>query len=127
MDGILSDGRVGRLWMCKRHGGHALGLHIREKQNSGAWLDLLVEFRAAVEIDPAMDKVDLSNVMTSGTLEGTKRDIECTICDAKRTWYMGEAALERFSESRRRRIAPSAFGTSPILGQSQDGGGSAGV
>lgn len=105
MDGILSDGRVGRLWMCKRHGGHALGLHIREKQESGAWLDLLVEFRAAVEVDPAIGKMDLANVMTSGTLEGTKRDIECTICESKRTWYMGEAAFERWMESRKMRNA----------------------
>lgn len=103
MDGILADGRIGKLWMCKKHNGHALGLHIREKQESGAWLDLLVEFRAAVEVDHTLERVDLSNVMTSGTLEGTKRGIECTICESKRTWYMGEAALERWMDARKNR------------------------
>jgi hypothetical protein len=100
MDGILMDGRRGRLWLCKREDGHALGLHIRVER-----MDVLLEFREAVEVGDVSDgkAVCLPKVGISGQLEGTKRDIECTVCGEKRTWWMGEAALERFLEGRRRR------------------------
>lgn len=105
MDGILPDGRTGRLWMCKKHDGHALGLHIRVKEND-LHLDLLLEFRNAVNVESTEQKIfELIDVQTSGTLEGTKRDIECTICGSKRTWWMGEAAFERFVDNRKRRSA----------------------
>lgn len=108
MDGILSDGRTGRLWMCKKHYGHALGLHVRELQASGLWLDVLLEFRAAVAVGMEKDnKTVVLSAQISGALEGTKRDIECTICGSKRTWHMGEAALERWMEARKRRQAAS--------------------
>lgn len=110
MDGILIDGRVGKLWMCKKQGGHALGLHVRELQPSGLWLDLLLEFREAVRVGDCVDNktVMLPDVKISGVVEGTKRDIECTVCAAQRTWFMGEAALERFFDSRRRRNGASS-------------------
>lgn len=121
MDGILPDGREGRLWMCKKHDGHVLGLQVREKQENGAWLDLLLEFRLAINVGDCVDKriVALPDMRISGTVEGTKRDIECTICGSKRTWYMGYAALERFLESRKRTPPPA-----PPHRKSIDGEGS---
>lgn len=106
MDGILPDGRTGKLWMCKKHEGHVLGLQVRVNEG-GSFLDLLLEFRVAINVGDCSDKkiVELPEMLISGTVEGTKRDIECTICGSKRTWWMGEAALERFLNSRVRRSA----------------------
>lgn len=89
MDGILTDGRTGKLWMCKKHDGHVLGLHIRDGDGDH-YIDLLLEFRVAINVgkDEENKTVALPNVQISGMLEGTKRDIECTICGAKRTWWM---------------------------------------
>jgi hypothetical protein len=117
MDGILTDGRTGKLWMCKKHEGHALGLHVRELQESGAWLDLLLEFREAVRVGECKDNatVALPDVMISGVVEGTKRDIECTICAARRTWFMGEVALERFLDGRRRKSPSAAIAAPPPI------------
>lgn len=104
MDGILPDGRAGKLWMCRKQEGHVLGLQVRVKEN-GLFLDLLLEFRVAINVEDCSGKkiITLPDMHISGTVEGTKRDIECTICGSKRTWWMGEAALERFLDSRKRR------------------------
>lgn len=89
MDGILPDGRTGKLWMCKKQDGHVLGLQVRVNEN-GLFLDVLLEFRVAVNAGESFDKktIVLPDMPISGTVEGTKRDIECTICGSKRTWWM---------------------------------------
>ena len=86
MDGILADGRKGTIWLCKKNNGHALGLVVNDK---------LVLFRHAVEAN------NLGAGVTLGSVD-SMNDIECDICNAKRTWHIGEAALERFIEKRLR-------------------------
>ena len=52
MDGVLKDGRKGKLWLCKREGGHVLGLCVRVSNgDAGVKLDKLLLFRHAVEVD----------------------------------------------------------------------------
>lgn len=104
MDGILSDGRTGKLWLCKKKDGHALGIVLRVRSH-GVLLDRLLLFREAVDFDePSESKlVHLpADVKTMGFAEGTYHDIPCSVCEAERTWYMGEASLERFIEARKR-------------------------
>lgn len=104
MDGILTDGRTGKLWMCKKHDGHALGLHVCVSVNNH-FVDQLLLFKDAVRVGETTDikTVSMPDVKIKGTIEGTTYDLECEICGAKRTWWMGEAALERFIENRKRR------------------------
>ena len=54
---------------------------------AGLFLDVLLEFRVAVNAGESFDKktIVLPDMPISGTVEGTKRDIECTICGSKRT------------------------------------------
>lgn len=92
MDGVLQDGRAGKLWMCKKEDGHVLGLHVRVS-NNGLKLDKLLLFRNAV----LPECLDEAQVM--GTVESME-DIECSLCDAERTWHIGSAALERFIQKR---------------------------
>lgn len=94
MDGILKDGRVGELWMCKRENGHVLGLHVRVSNgNAGVKIDKLLLFRNAVRSEC------LDDAKVLGTVEAME-DIECDICDSKRTWGIGDASLERFLKRR---------------------------
>lgn len=130
MDGVLSDGRTGKLWTCNKHSGHALGLLMRVRVE-GHFVDRLLLFRETCDVGEFNEKktVTLPALKTMGFVEGTMHDIQCDLCGETRTWWMGEAALERFIESRRRRAsAPSALtGTSPILEEHQNGGGKAEV
>jgi hypothetical protein len=91
MEGILLDGRHGRLWLCKKHEGHALGI-ILEERVDGRLVERLLLFREAQNlewVDPDKTTVVFSlAVKTKGALEGTMHDIECDLCDAKRTWWM---------------------------------------
>ena len=82
MDGILADGRSGRLWMCKKNQGHALGIVLKIMVND-CFVDQLFLFRHAVL--PQFASIE-GKVMT--TVEGTSHDIECDLCGAKRTWWM---------------------------------------
>lgn len=104
MDGILTDGRTGKLWTCSKHSGHALGLLLRVEVD-GHFVDRLLLFRETVDVGEVNSKktVALPVLKTRGYVEGTVHDIECDLCTAKRTWWMGESALERFLENRRRR------------------------
>jgi hypothetical protein len=64
------------------------------------YVDRLMKLRNAIDLqaeEPAEVEVDAE-------IEGTTYDIRCTVCGARRTWWMGEAALARFLEGRKRRI-----------------------
>lgn len=102
MDGILLDGRKGKLWMCKKHDGHALGIVIRAKVEN-RFTHQLYLFRGAVMVGAALDMkaIGILPATILGAVEGTMRDIECDCCHSKRTWWTGAAALERFLESRK--------------------------
>jgi hypothetical protein len=90
MDGILLDGRKGKLWFCKRHDGHALGLRVNIS-TAGGLEDRLLLFRNAVPVEAG--KVDLSSVRVKAKLDGTTHDIECEICGSTRTWWNETTAL----------------------------------
>lgn len=90
MDGILSDGRKGKLWFCKRHDGHALGLRVTIPTASGIE-DRLLLFNSAVLV--VGGKADLSKVRVKTKLDGTAHDIECEICGATRTWQNERTGL----------------------------------
>ena len=89
MDGILADGRIGKLWMCKRQDGHVLGIILFEKMDGRA-VERLLLFRSSMMLGENNSKktVVLPPVKTMGLAEGTMHDIECDVCDAKRTWWM---------------------------------------
>jgi hypothetical protein len=105
MDGILSDGRSGKLWTCDRNSGHVLGVVMRVEVD-GRFANQLLLFRHTINVGEAHEHktVMLPEVKTMGYPEGTMHDIECELCEQKRTWWMGEAALERFLERRRRTL-----------------------
>ena len=88
MDGILNDGQRGRLWMCKKNNGHALGIIIIDKHS----IERLLLFREARSLDfvrTGITTVVFSTATkTKCIADGTIHDIECEICGAKRTWWM---------------------------------------
>jgi hypothetical protein len=84
MDGILADGRIGKLWMCKRQDGHALGIILSERG-----MERLLLFRVSPNLDIQDEKIVLiPSSVVLGIVEGTMHDIECNLCGAKRTWWM---------------------------------------
>ena len=89
MDGILTDGRAGKLWMCKRNDGHALGIILSGLERGDA-VERLLLFRETFA--PGGDfkgkTLVLPLIKTMGLAEGTVHDIECEICGAKRTWWI---------------------------------------
>lgn len=97
MDGVLKDGRTGKLWLCKKENGHVLGVQIRVRSENNVFIDQLVLFRHAVL--PGCEKK--AEIMT--TVDGNSHEIKCSICNTKRTWWMGAAALDRFIDARRGR------------------------
>lgn len=84
MDGILSNGQRGRVWMCKKKNGHALGIIIVDRQ----LVEHLLLFRKASDVEPVGMVKFSDNVKTIGAVEGTVHEIECDICGSKRTWWM---------------------------------------
>jgi len=89
MDGIKVDGLTGRLWMCKRKDGHALGVIVTISVPDGL-VEHLYLFRNSVLAEFANSEAKII-----GHVEGTMHDIECTMCKAKRTWWEGKGALKR--------------------------------
>ena len=85
MDGILTDGRAGRLWMCKRHEGHALGIILNENGQ-----ERLLLFRMAINVAKINNEriLTLPPMVVMGLVEGTMHDIECNLCGARRTWWI---------------------------------------
>lgn len=89
MDGII-NGYKGKVWLCS-HGGHALGLILREHVHD-VYLNRLLLFRHAVDISEiSADKnmiVFPPSVVKKALIEGTAEDIECELCENIRTWEM---------------------------------------
>lgn len=89
MDGnVTINGRTGRLWLCKKDG-HALGMRVRV-QVEGFFVEQLMVFRNAV-----MPEFASTEARFFGFAEGTIYDIPCSLCDATRTWWMGDGAKRR--------------------------------
>lgn len=85
LDGIVMvNGQTGRLWLCKRHDGHALGLRVKV-QREGLSVEQLMLFREAVM--PECVQTEARHLCFA---EGTAHTIECSICRARRTWWMSE-------------------------------------
>lgn len=106
MDGILNDGRKGRLWLCQGKKGHALGILVRAKVED-RFVQQLLLFRESVQIGEAdrdAKAILLKSTKTLGFVEGTMHDIECDHCDAKRTWWSGQAAIDLLLERRKERL-----------------------
>lgn len=102
-NGQRNDLEVNKQWTCQKD--HVLGVSVRvrvEAEIKGKktvyFVDRLLKFRHA--IDPKADSP--AAVEVDCEIEGTTYDIRCDVigCGAVRTWYMGEAALERFLERR---------------------------
>ena len=103
MDGKL-DGL--KQWKCEK--GHLLGIieRVQVSGKSGKYhVERLILFRQAIDLDPK-STVALDDVDVIGNIEGTMMDIRCSVpgCGEVRTWWMGEAALERFLESRKVKV-----------------------
>jgi hypothetical protein len=101
-----SDIEIGGKWLCQQgKTGHVLGISARvrvEVEIRGRkrvyYVDRLMKFRNA--IDPQAEQP--AEVEVDCEIEGTVYDIRCTVCGMRRTWWMGEAGLERFLEGRKR-------------------------
>ena len=101
-----SDIEIGGKWLCQGKKGHVLGISVRvrvEAEIRGRkrvyYVDRLIKFRNA--IDPQAEQP--AEVEVDCEIEGTTYDIRCTVCGCRRTWWMGEAGLERFLEGRKKR------------------------
>lgn len=93
LDGsVVVNGQTGRLWLCKRDEGHALGLRVKMHVD-GMAVERLMLFRNAVTPDCAAEARQF------GFAEGTMYDIECSICDSRRTWWAGRNAVKRAQKS----------------------------
>lgn len=88
MDGL--DGM--KQWRCKN--GHVLGIVQRVKV-SERWTTRLMLFRQAIDLEAARNFDDVEVI---ANIEGTTLDVRCSVCNAVRSWYIGEAALERLIE-----------------------------
>lgn len=102
MDGKL-DGL--KQWKCRR--GHVLGLVERVQASSNGnkyHISRLMLFRQAIDRDPT--SVSMADVDVIANIEGTVMDIRCSVpgCGEVRSWWMGEAALEKFLESRKEKV-----------------------
>lgn len=101
--GQRRDLEINKEWVCER--GHVLGFSVRvrlETEINGQqvvhYVDRLLKLRHAVDIkseSPADIEVDCE-------IEGTAYNIQCDVpgCSSRRTWHIGEAALERFLAQR---------------------------
>lgn len=97
MDGMLTDGRTGRLWTCSKGSSHVLGV-ILHLELEGRFIDQLLLFRTTVNVNTGGvngKPVPLPDVRTKGFLEGTMHDIECDLCNAKRTWWIKRYSVRK--------------------------------
>ena len=84
-------------WKCPN--GHVLGVtqeKLVEQNGRKFFVDRMILFRQA--LDPQAEIPEDVDVIAA--LEGTTLDVRCSVpgCGGVRTWYMGEAALERLIE-----------------------------
>ena len=75
-------------WKCKH--GHILGV-VRSEKADHYHITRLLLFRQAIDVETmgTLQDVDVIAVIESAT------DVRCSVCDATRTWWMGEAEMER--------------------------------
>ncbi len=93
------DGKLHELkqWKCKNN--HVLGIIERVQVSSDGrkyHVTRLMLFRHAIDLEPE-SFVRLEDVDVLANIEGTA-NIRCSCCNEIRTWWMGEAAMERFLE-----------------------------
>lgn len=85
-------------WKCEN--GHVLGVVQRVRVHQ-AFVARLMLYRHAIDAgaNGAMVEVDVI-----ARIEGTTLDVACDVegCGKKRTWFIGEDALEAFIEARKR-------------------------
>lgn len=109
MDGKIVNGLQGKLWLCKKDEGHVLGIIVRTSIEDRCF-DRLLLFREAREKIVAIrdDEPPMvyfqADISTMGYAEGTHHDIPCSLCNAKRTWWIGQGAAEQFVASRKKRV-----------------------
>lgn len=107
MDGmIVGSEHKGRLWLCKKTEGHILGL-IVVTQHEGHCIDRLLLLREATDFSKPDEGKPVylpADIKVMGFPEGTMHEIECSICQEKRTWWIGQGAAERFIEARKKRV-----------------------
>ena len=80
---VMVNGQSGRLWLCKREDGHALGLRVKV-QRGGLPIERLLLFREAVLPECAEGAEEI------GSVDGTMLGIVCSVCGSKRTWWMSD-------------------------------------
>lgn len=87
MDGRTITLKDGKAWRCEN--GHLLGIMRREKIGSahGYRLYLLKSAQYGIKEDVPFHWI--------ARVEGTCRDIECEICGTEKTWWAGQAAIEK--------------------------------
>ena len=74
-------------WKCTHD--HVLGVVRSEKADHYRITRLLLFRQAIDENTSTLQDVDVIAVIESAT------DVRCSVCDATRTWWMGEAEMER--------------------------------
>ncbi len=100
------DGKIDKLKQWKCENGHVLGIVDRvQASNNGTkyHISRLMLFRQAIDLDP-VSSVTLADVDVIANIEGTVMDIRCSCCSLIRTWWMGDAALERFLAGRKAKV-----------------------
>ena len=92
-------------WKCEN--GHVLGVVQRVRVKDGHVARLML-YRHAIDggVNGAMEEVDVI-----ACIEGTTLDVACDAagCDKKRTWFIGEDALEAFIEARKAKVRSDEF------------------
>lgn len=91
MDGIIvGTEHKGKLWLCRKTEGHILGLVVATMMRDRC-IDRLLLLREAVDFsNPDNDKpVHLPrDIKIIGHPEGTMHGIICSVCNARRTWWV---------------------------------------
>jgi len=78
-----------RPWMCQKKHGHALGLLV-EIAMDGCISENLLMFRNAV-----VTEFINSEARIMSRAEGTTHNIECSMCEAERTFWIGKNGVKR--------------------------------
>jgi len=82
-----------RPWLCRKQDGHVLGLLV-EVVMDGCITENLLFFRNAV-----LAEFIESEARIMGRAEGTTHDIECSMCEAERTFWIGKNGVKRLMKT----------------------------
>lgn len=99
MDEKIAEQLIGlKQWKCEND--HVLGVIRRAPVSVNGMVvhvTRLMLFREAIDLGASGS---LQDVDVIAVIEGTTLDVRCSVagCGATRTWWMGEAALERLFE-----------------------------